>query len=315
MAAAPPTSWTDFLSKVSADWKSKVGSNTSVNWPVGLGGKGNEGVTGLVKQTPGSIGYVELIYAIQNKYPTAMCRTPLENSSRRALQGLPRQRPGPRQRTCRMISGSPSPNPPGATAYPISSFTWLLIPDHFRCSQAGRDQGFPEVDADRRAGIQRRLCPTPRLPKPVVDKELKAISLDQVADDIRWHRCTIERAPSPRTGPRAFIAPARHRRRGRSPVTLIFAFAILLITSVLVYRALARIPLPPATQFGWQFFWTRAPGIRSSVTLERRRLFTALWSLPLVSLCHRRAAGPGGGDFSCRTRSAQHISDTICVSD
>src|SRR6202023_2241533 len=59
--------WTDFLSKINAEWKSKVGKGTSVNWPVGLGGKGNEGVAGLVKQTPNSIGYVELIYATQNK--------------------------------------------------------------------------------------------------------------------------------------------------------------------------------------------------------------------------------------------------------
>src|SRR6201993_4206249 len=59
--------WVDYLSKVSPEWKSKVGVNTSVNWPVGLGGKGNEGVAGLVKQTPNSIGYVELIYAVQNK--------------------------------------------------------------------------------------------------------------------------------------------------------------------------------------------------------------------------------------------------------
>src|ERR1700730_7588071 len=59
--------WTDYLSKVSPEWKQKVGTNTSVNWPVGLGGKGNEGVAGLVKQTPNSIGYVELIYAVQNK--------------------------------------------------------------------------------------------------------------------------------------------------------------------------------------------------------------------------------------------------------
>src|SRR5437773_3728122 len=61
--------FTDYLSKVSPDWKDKVGKGTSVNWPVGLGGKGNEGVTGLIKQTPNSIGYVELIYAAQNKVP------------------------------------------------------------------------------------------------------------------------------------------------------------------------------------------------------------------------------------------------------
>src|SRR5207245_8026868 len=61
--------WTDYLSKVSDEWRTKVGKNTSVNWPVGLGGKGNEGVAGLVKQTPNSIGYVELIYAVQNNIP------------------------------------------------------------------------------------------------------------------------------------------------------------------------------------------------------------------------------------------------------
>ena len=59
--------WVDYLAKVSPEWKKKVGVATSVNWPVGVGGKGNEGVSGLVKQTPGSIGYVELIYALQNK--------------------------------------------------------------------------------------------------------------------------------------------------------------------------------------------------------------------------------------------------------
>src|SRR5690349_17343623 len=61
--------WTDYLSKVSDDWKNKVGKGTSINWPVGLGGKGNEGVTGLIKQTPNSMGYVELIYAAQNNIP------------------------------------------------------------------------------------------------------------------------------------------------------------------------------------------------------------------------------------------------------
>jgi phosphate transport system substrate-binding protein len=66
--------WTDYLSKVSPEWKTKVGKNTSVNWPVGLGGKGNEGVSGLVKQTPNALGYVELIYAIQNKLPYGRVR-------------------------------------------------------------------------------------------------------------------------------------------------------------------------------------------------------------------------------------------------
>ena len=75
--------WVDYLSKISPEWKSKVGVGTSVNWPVGLGGKGNEGVSGLIKQTEYSMGYVELIYAVQNKLPYGKVRTPLETSSRR----------------------------------------------------------------------------------------------------------------------------------------------------------------------------------------------------------------------------------------
>src|SRR5947207_1776063 len=63
--------WTDYLSKISSEWKQKVGTNTSVNWPTGIGGKGNEGVAGQIKQTPGALGYVELIYAVQNKMPYA----------------------------------------------------------------------------------------------------------------------------------------------------------------------------------------------------------------------------------------------------
>src|SRR5437763_1272075 len=66
-----PYIWTDYLSKISQEWKTKVGTNTSVNWPTGIGGKGNEGVAGQIKQTPGALGYVELIYALQNKMPYA----------------------------------------------------------------------------------------------------------------------------------------------------------------------------------------------------------------------------------------------------
>src|SRR3984885_1850901 len=66
--------WSDYLSKVSDEWKNKVGKGTSVNWPVGLGGKGNEGVAGLVKQTPDSIGYIELIYAVQNNLPYGLVK-------------------------------------------------------------------------------------------------------------------------------------------------------------------------------------------------------------------------------------------------
>jgi phosphate transport system substrate-binding protein len=117
--------WTDYLSKVSPEWKANVGSNTSVNWPVGLGGKGNEGVSGLVRQQPGAIGYVELIYALQNKITFGS----VENASGKFVKAsLPS--------TTAAASGVNMPddfvvsitNSPGKDAYPIASFTYLLIP-------------------------------------------------------------------------------------------------------------------------------------------------------------------------------------------
>jgi phosphate transport system substrate-binding protein len=118
--------FTDYLSKVSAEWKGKVGNATSVNWPVGLGGRGNEGVTGQVKQTTGSIGYVELIYAITNQLPYAHVRNTAGNFIEPSLASV----------TAAAASASFAPdtdfrvsitNPAGADAYPIASFTWLLI--------------------------------------------------------------------------------------------------------------------------------------------------------------------------------------------
>ena len=124
--------WTDFLSKASPDWKTKVGTGTSPNWPVGLGGKGNEGVTGLIKQTPGSIGYVELIYAVSEQHSLRQC----SECRRTICQSQPRECYGGsswrRERYARQTFESPLPTHPGATSYPISSFTWLLVPDHFQ---------------------------------------------------------------------------------------------------------------------------------------------------------------------------------------
>ena len=116
----------DYLSKVSPDFKKTVGVATSVNWPVGLGGKGNEGVAGLVKQTPGSIGYVELIYALQNK----IAYGPVKNSDgeyvKASLDGV--------KAAAAVAAGQMPPdfrvsitNAPGKGVYPISSFTWLLL--------------------------------------------------------------------------------------------------------------------------------------------------------------------------------------------
>jgi len=166
--------FTDFLSKASADWKAKVGVNASVNWPVGLGGKGNEGVSGLVKQTPNSIGYVELIYALQNKMPFgnvqnasgAFIKASLDSTTA-AAAGAAKDMPADFR-----VSIT---NAPGKTAYPICSFTWLLIPAKF--SDAGkRDtlKGFLNWMLADGQKMTQDLYYAP-LPKEVVQKELKAI--------------------------------------------------------------------------------------------------------------------------------------------
>ena len=119
--------FTDFLSKASGDWKSKVGAATSVNWPVGLGGKGNEGVTGLVKQTPGSIGYIELVYAVQNKIDYGKVQNAAGKFVKADLAGVTAAAAGVAKAIPDDFRVSIT-NAPGPASYPISSFTWLLIP-------------------------------------------------------------------------------------------------------------------------------------------------------------------------------------------
>lgn len=121
--------WTDYLSKVSSDWKSKVGSNTSVQWPVGLGGKGNEGVAGVVKQTPYAIGYVELIYALQNNMPYGLVENSSGNFIKASLETAKEAAAGAASEMQNDVRVSIT-DPPGKNAYPICSFTYLLIPDH-----------------------------------------------------------------------------------------------------------------------------------------------------------------------------------------
>jgi phosphate transport system substrate-binding protein len=119
--------FTDYLSKVSADWKNGPGKGTSPSWPRGIGAKGNENVAGLVRQTPGAIGYVELIYALQNKIETGVVRNaagvyvPATIESVSAAAASVKQLPADYR-----VSIT---NAPGKDAYPISSFTWLLIPN------------------------------------------------------------------------------------------------------------------------------------------------------------------------------------------
>jgi len=116
--------FTDYLSKVSPEWKSKAGNNTSVSWPTGIGGKGNEGVSGQVKQTPGALGYVELIYAVQNKMPYADIKNSAGEFVKPTLESV----------TAALATAEipddfrfSMTNAPGKDAYPIAGATWLLV--------------------------------------------------------------------------------------------------------------------------------------------------------------------------------------------
>jgi len=117
--------FTDYLSKVSAEWKSQVGASTSVKWPVGLGGKGNEGVTGLVKQTPGAIGYVELAYAKQNKLPMAQLLNKEGAWVSPTMEGTSVAAAGMVMPDDFRVSITDAA---GKDAYPMASFTYLLVP-------------------------------------------------------------------------------------------------------------------------------------------------------------------------------------------
>jgi phosphate transport system substrate-binding protein len=116
----------DYLSKVSPEWKKTVGTSTSVKWPVGLGGKGNEGVTGTVKQTPGSIGYVELVYALQNKVAYGAVQNAAGEFVKASI-------PSVTAAAAAAVQAMPADfrvsitNAPGPGVYPIASFTWLLL--------------------------------------------------------------------------------------------------------------------------------------------------------------------------------------------
>jgi phosphate transport system substrate-binding protein len=129
--------WADYLSKVSPEWERKVGVATAVKWPVGLGGKGNEGVAGLVKQTPGAIGYVELIYALQNKIAYGSVQNSagaFVTASVDAVTAAAASAAGKMPADFRVSIT----NPPGKDAYPIASFTWLLLYENPKDKAAAR---------------------------------------------------------------------------------------------------------------------------------------------------------------------------------
>lgn len=165
--------FTDYLSKISSDWANGPSKGASPNWPTGVGGKGNEGVAGLVRQLPGAIGYVELIYALQNKITFGEVKNAAGNWERASIDGV--------TEAAASIKVMPADyrvsitNAPGTHAYPISSFTWLLIPTHAADAAKGKvikdllswiiTSGESEVTA---------LSYAP-LPKNVAEKVLKTI--------------------------------------------------------------------------------------------------------------------------------------------
>jgi len=165
--------FTDYLSKVSGEWANGPGKGTSPSWPVGVGGKGNEGVAGLVRQLPGALGYVELIYALQNKMSYGEVKNAAGNWTKASIAGV--------TEAAASVKVIPADyrvsitNAPGANAYPISSFTWLLVPLKSPDPAKGKvikdllswivNSGENEVEG---------LSYAP-LPKNVVEKELKTI--------------------------------------------------------------------------------------------------------------------------------------------
>ena len=118
--------FTDYLSKVSPDWANGPGKGASPSWPVGVGGKGNEGVAGYVRQLPGAIGYVELIYALQNHISFGAIKNPAGNWVKGSIAGVTEAAASVKQMPADFRVSIT--NAPGANAYPISSFTWVLAP-------------------------------------------------------------------------------------------------------------------------------------------------------------------------------------------
>ena len=170
--------WADFLSKVSPEWKSKVGVGTAISWPVGLGGKGSEGVTGLVKQTPYSIGYVELIYSMQNKISYGNVQNPSGKFIHADLASVTEAAAGA-VKTMPADFRVSITNSPGATAYPISTYTWLLVPQ--KISDANKKRiivGFVRWVLTEGQKDAAGLYYAP-LPKSVQAKELKQLSTVQ----------------------------------------------------------------------------------------------------------------------------------------
>jgi len=170
--------FTDFLSKVSPDWKSKAGANTAIRWPTGLGAKGNEGVSGQIEQTPGTFGYIELIYAVENKMPVAQVKNAAGNYVSPTTDSV----------TAALASAQvpddfrfSMTNAPGAGSYPIAGVTWLLVYQKQDSTEKGRKMvEFLKWALTQGEEMAKPLDYAP-LPQTLRDRVLKRISEIQVA--------------------------------------------------------------------------------------------------------------------------------------
>lgn len=165
--------FTDYLSKTNSEWKNSVGKGTSVKWPLGMGGKGNEGVAGLIRQVPGAIGYIELIYAVQNKIPYGTVKNAAGNFVKASLDST--------TAAAASVPNMPADfrvsitNAPGKEAYPISSFTWLLIPEQSKDPNKGKIiKDFLAWMLGPGQELTKQLTYAP-LPQPVVEKVRGAV--------------------------------------------------------------------------------------------------------------------------------------------
>ena len=167
--------WVDYLSKISAEFRKSVGVATSVNWPAGVGGKGNEGVAGLVKQTPGAIGYIELIYALQSKIAYGAVQNQTGQFLRASTETVSNAATGAAKAMPRDFRVSIT-NAPGHNVYPISSFTWLLFNE--RPSDRVKSRTMVDFVKWALTGGQRFVAELgyAPLPKEVVALEMQALS-------------------------------------------------------------------------------------------------------------------------------------------
>jgi phosphate transport system substrate-binding protein len=165
--------FTDFLCKVSPEWNNGPGKGASPSWPVGVGGKGNEGVAGLVRQLPGALGYVELIYALQNKISFGSVKNPSGNFIKASIEGVTEAGASIKQMPADYRVSIT--NAPGKEAYPISSFTWLLVP--LKSADPAKGKVIRDLLSwivNYGEGEVSTLSYAP-LPKNVAEKELKTI--------------------------------------------------------------------------------------------------------------------------------------------